>query len=272
MDFQVVDGIRCYAPEVAHRHDNFPAEEFVRIHELEERNFWYRSRSRIIQHFIERYVSRSPARFLEIGCGAGCVLKDLSRFPNLRLTGAEIYLSGLRLARQRLPGTEFLQLDATRMPFNQEFDAIGIFDTLEHIPDDPAVLKSASQALKPGGYLLVTVPQHKFLWSANDEASHHQRRYSRRELEEKTTQAGLKPIFTTSFLWALFPAMAAVRILRGRTPAADPYTAVLRNLDLPVWLNGLLGIVTRIDESLIRVGIRLPYGGSLFMIAQKPEA
>ncbi len=42
-------------------------------------------------------------------------------------------MEGLKYAKQRVPGAEFIQMDATEMPFENEFDAIGAFDVLELI-------------------------------------------------------------------------------------------------------------------------------------------
>ncbi len=75
-----------------------------------------------------------------------------------------------------------LQFDACAIPYKAEFDVIGAFDVIEHIEEDTAALTQMYQALKPGGGLLITVPQHRFLWSAVDEMSYHKRRYHRNEL------------------------------------------------------------------------------------------
>ena len=76
-------------------------------------------------------------------------------------------------------------MDARRIPFEREFDVVGAFDVLEHIVEDEDVLGQMFKATRPGGGLLVTVPQHPFLWSASDEHAMHQRRYSRAELRRK---------------------------------------------------------------------------------------
>ncbi|MGH7738652.1 MAG: class I SAM-dependent methyltransferase, partial [bacterium] len=111
-------------------------------------------------------------KFFEIGCGTGFVLQALEReTAGLELFGSEIHLEGLRYARERLARTELFQMDAQHIPFRNEFGGIGLFDVLEHIADDQAVLRQVHQALVPGGGLVVTVPQHAFLWSRVDELS-----------------------------------------------------------------------------------------------------
>ena len=63
-----------------------------------------------------------------------------------------------RHAKGRVPFAHFMQVDVRRVPFVEQFDAIGALDVLEHIKEDEAVLAQLHSALKPGGVLLLTVP------------------------------------------------------------------------------------------------------------------
>ena len=269
MEPKLIDGFECYAPEIAFENDGFPPEQYAKLFEAEERNFWFRSRNRVLQHLVRKYLGDAPARLIEIGCGNGTVLKALSRFENLELTGAEAYLSGLRFARQRLPGVEFIQLDAARMPFGERYDAVGIFDVLEHIEADEVALRNFHRVLKTGGYLFVTVPQHPSLWSANDDAACHKRRYTRRELEEKLRRTGFASMFLGSFVSTLIGPMWLSRKLKRVRSASSSYDAVMEELDIPGPLNALLDLLMRVDEIAIRCGISLPVGGSLVAVARK---
>ena len=116
--------------------------------------------------------------FMEIGCGTGFVLQGIAgHFPKMRLVGSEIYPEGIAFAAERIARGEFMQMDARYIPFVDEFDAIGAFDVLEHIYEDEAVLEQIYQALKPYGFLMLTVLQHRWLWSRIDEYACHVRRY-----------------------------------------------------------------------------------------------
>ena len=74
-------------------------------------------------------------------------------------------------AVSRVPDVQLYQLDGRRLPFEEEFDVVGAFDVLEHVDDDGLVLAQMHQATKPGGGIIVSVPQHPWLWSAVDEFS-----------------------------------------------------------------------------------------------------
>ena len=161
----IIDGIKCYAPELAYSNNDYNENDFKKLFEIEEHNFWFRSRNRVIQLLFKKYSEHLSGTFLEIGCGTGFVLKGLCKFPNLELSGAEIYLEGLKFAKQRLPEVEFLQLDATSIPFREQYDYIGAFDVLEHIIEDEKVIQNVNNSLKICRKFLLIVPQYMFMWS-----------------------------------------------------------------------------------------------------------
>lgn len=270
--WQEIDGIRCYAPELALSHTDYPAEGFDVTAAIEARSFWCRSRIRILTGIINRFADRSrPLDMLDIGCGIGGIVGALDRLGNLRLTGSEIYLSGLRYARARLPGVSFIQLDATRIPFEEAFDIIGAFDVLEHIDADEQVMRSVHTALRPGGLFLITVPQYPWMWSHLDDLVHHKRRYTLDELTGKLTRAGFSIEYTTSFVSALFPLMMASRWLsKLRARGENTRQAFESEVRLPGLLNSAFDVVMRLDEALIARGVSLPFGGSLLAVVRKP--
>ena len=113
-------------------------------------------------------------------------------------SGSDVLCAGLDYARRRVRTANLSQMDATRMPFFNEFDVICAFDVIEHIEADTSVLAEMHRATKPGGGIVLTVPQHKWLWSAADDYAHHVRRYSRSELTKKVKSAGFEPLIVTS--------------------------------------------------------------------------
>jgi len=245
----------------------FDPAHFSRLFALEAGSFWFRGRSDLIEWALRRYFP-DTRDFLEIGCGTGYVLDRLHRsFPNISLTGTELFAEGLACARERLGDTANLsQLDATQLTFREQFDAIGAFDVLEHIEDDAAVLANVRTALRPGGGLLITVPQHEWMWSGTDVAAHHVRRYARPVLRERLLGAGFEVLRITSFMTLLLPAMWLAR-RRHR----DGMQEVEAELALPAPFNALGRAALGVDSALIRAGINLPAGGSLLAVARRPQ-
>ncbi|HET9375365.1 MAG TPA: class I SAM-dependent methyltransferase, partial [Chthoniobacterales bacterium] len=226
----------------------------------------FRSRNLLITWALRRYFAQA-SRFLEIGCGTGFVLSAIHReFPALDLSGSEIFAKGLAFAKQRLPGVDLFQMDACQIPFDSEFDVIGAFDVLEHIEDDETALGQMFQASRPGGGVIVTVPQHRFLWSRVDDYSCHKRRYGRKELTDKLARAGFTILRVTSFASFILPLMMFSRLKSKRSKAHfDP----LAEYRIPRQLNRVLETVMALERSLIRGGVSFPAGGSLLAIAKR---
>jgi ubiquinone/menaquinone biosynthesis C-methylase UbiE len=217
----------------------------------------------LIAWALGRYLPRASS-FLEVGCGNGFVLAGLQACrPDLRIAGTDLYAEGLRTARMRLPHVPLVQADACHLPIARKYDAVGIFDVLEHIDDDRRVLNELFRVLQPGGGLLVTVPQHRVLWSPMDDLACHRRRYSRRELIEKVSSAGFRITRVSSFVSLLLPIMFAARFGRQK---AD----VDGELNLPRGLDRALQGVMDIERALIRMGVSWPAGGSLLLVGTRP--
>jgi SAM-dependent methyltransferase len=251
-------------PEFASELDSdigFKDIHFQKLVKLEAGNFWFRARNRLIVWALRHYFS-SKENFLEVGCGTGFVMSGISaEFPALRLTGSEISSIGLAHAAKRLQGAQFIQMDARAIPFFEEYDVVGAFDVLEHIEEDEKVLSQLYQAIKPNGGLLITVPQHEFLWSHMDIYACHVRRYSARDLAAKVRAAGFEVVRITSFVSLLSPLMLASRLLWRYEPMAE--------LQISGLTNTLFEKIMCIERILIKLGLSFPVGGSLMIIAMK---
>lgn len=249
------------APDVGYK-----AEYFPRLAAIEQAHFWFRVRNELIQWAVGKYFPDAKS-FFEIGCGTGFVLEGIrEKFPEIRLVGSEIFLDGLAFAKARLPGVEFYQMDARSIPFESEFDVVGAFDVLEHLIEDNRALTQMFNAARPGGGLLVTVPQQRSLWSASDEHAMHQRRYSWAELRQKVETVGFQIVRITSFNSLLFPLMVWSRMQQKRDQEFQPW----RELEISPTLNRILGSILKLERLLIEKGLSFPVGGSLLLIGRKP--
>lgn len=247
--------------------DGFDPDAFDHLALLEQASFWFRSRNELLIWSMRRYFPRAQS-LLEIGCGTGFVLRGLDNaLPGLSVAGAELHEAGLRYASRRLPSADLFQFDARNIPFAEEFDVIGAFDVLEHIDEDERVLREMHTAVRSGGGILVTVPQHPWLWSASDEYAKHERRYRRSELLRKVTAAGFIVRRLTSFLSLLLPAMVVSRLVSRLSPRPyDPraeHSAAQR-------ASKLLENIGAFERSLIERGVDLSAGGSLLLVASRP--
>lgn len=263
-------GYTAFAPELLGSEDEYDPVYFEQLATLEQGHFWFEARNRLLNWIVQRYFPR-VRNLWEVGCGTGFVLKGFQdHFANVQLFGSDLLAEGLEFAAQRVPSAQLFQADARCVPFEQEFDVIGAFDVIEHITEDTIVLTQLFQALKPGGGLMLTVPQHRFLWSMFDDFSHHKRRYTRHELEAKVQDAGFNVLMVTSFVSLLLPFMMASRLMSQRKNPNE--TDAIKLLQIGKAVNRMFGFMMKLEFIAIRSGLRFPFGGSLLLIAQRPLA
>lgn len=262
----VKNGYLSFAPELSEKNKGFEAEFFSQLVEIEANNFWFCSRNRLIIWALQHYFPKAHS-FLEIGCGTGFVLSGIQQsLPNLSLYGSEIFTKGLEFAAQRLNNAQLYQMDARRIPFDQEFDVIGAFDVLEHIQEDITALQEMHRSTLNGGGIILTVPQHTWLWSQNDEHAHHVRRYLAKELRNKLESTGFRVVKMTSFVSMLLPLMIMSRLrLQRKTSNYDPFA----EFKISRLTNLLLERILDVERNFIRLGVSLPVGGSLLVVARK---
>lgn len=263
----LVEGFSAWAPDIVEMNVGFKSEYFAPLAQHEAQNFWFRSRNALIIWALQKFFPKLDS-FLEVGCGTGYVLSGVSVvFPFARLVGSEIFTSGLKVASGRIPDASFVQMDARRIPYVNEFDVVAAFDVIEHIEEDELVLKNLHRAIKPGGGLLLTVPQHQWLWSLVDDHACHVRRYSVIDLHNKIRAAGLEVVRSTSFVSLLLPAMLMSRRRERNNKEFDPFG----EFKLNAILNHVLASILAVERLFIRVGLNFPMGGSRLVVARKNE-
>lgn len=268
----VIDGFTAFAPAMARENSGFRGDYFAELAALEAGNFWFRARNELIVWALTTWFP-DARDLLEVGCGTGFVLRGIhAARPAIELTGSEIFSTGLAFAQERLPGATFYQMDARHIPFRDEFDVIGAFDVLEHIDDDAGVIAEIGRALRPGGGFLISVPQHPALWSRQDVNAFHVRRYTAGEIRRKLEAAGFEIVRMTSFVSLLLPLMFASRMrMRGSVPGTGDELEATETIRQPRALDLAFRPVMAVERALIRLGLSFPAGGSLLVVARKPD-
>jgi 2-polyprenyl-3-methyl-5-hydroxy-6-metoxy-1,4-benzoquinol methylase len=117
---------------------------------------WFRDRR---GKAIERFLSRG--KILDVGCGRG-ILPALMRDRGWDAHGLEFSETAAQHARQL--GIPVFVGSFLESPYDDKsFDAIVLWHVLEHVPDPLATLERARQVLRPGGLLVIAVPNFESL-------------------------------------------------------------------------------------------------------------
>ena len=242
--------------------------EFDKMFEVEETNWWYKGRRKLVTRWIEsHHQEKGPLHMLDIASATGMSFKFLSKYGAVH--GVDISEETIRLCKQR--GIEgFVRGDAMKLPFkDQSFDVIMALDALEHFEDDHAAIQEIRRVARPDALILITVPAFMFLWSHHDEAYQHMRRYTRRELGGKLRQHGLHPRKLTYYSMSLLPPVFLMRKLRSLGSRNEAARSDFF-LKLPRPVEALLGGIMNTEISLLR-SFNLPFGVSLFCAATPAE-
>lgn len=257
--------------------DGYDPHHFALVFDAENRHFWFGARNRALRAVIDGVVSRLPAvhRVLEIGCGTGNtlgVLRDACPAAAL-VIGIDPFEEGLAYAR-RQPGVSLVRARIEAVPFAVQFQLVGMFDVLEHIPRDAATLREIRSLVEPGGYLLLTVPAHASLWSQFDTESHHCRRYEPDQFRGLLIESGFAVEYLTPFMAMLYPMARVSRWLSDRVAGARRRrglaveSAVRRELRVRPVVNDAIAFMLRPEAALLRRRVSLPLGTSLLAVAR----
>ena len=101
---------------------------------------------------------------LDLGCGNGSLTALLAE-AGFVTTGAEASESGIALARDAYPDLNWADQDVNE-PLAEDlrgaFDLVLAAEVIEHLFLPRALYHRASEALKPGGQLIITTPFHGY--------------------------------------------------------------------------------------------------------------
>lgn len=241
---------------------------------------------------IEIANGLEPGRVLDIGCGRGLLLHQL-RKRGWEVTGTELSDASASYAR------DVLQIDVKTgslgeldLP-DESYDTVILWHVLEHIPDPAALLAEVARILRPGGTLLVAVPNFGSLearWARDHwfhlDVPRHLNHFTTTSLRRLLAGAGLRPRMTSYFaseydffsfvqsalnmlgirhnlLYNLLRTRGAKVLAGPRQTAARP-----RDLALTVLLTPGLGLISLVWAPLAAL---LGQGATVTIYAKKPR-
>lgn len=214
--------------------------------------------------WIARLQRKFPIqRILDVGCGDGLFFEQLERFGHVEGLEPDTTL----VTDPRWQSRIRCEPLGPEMKRSAPYDLVLMLDVLEHIADDGDALASAFGAIRPGGYLLLTVPALPWLWSRHDEVNAHHRRYQLRSLRRALATAGFRvEVVRYFFFWTVGPLLVRRWLAPSGSGVAD-YAVPIP----PEPINRAVAFVSRCEHAVGQL-VRWPLGSSLLAVARRPTA
>lgn len=244
------------------------AREYEKMVEVEDQMWWYRGLHRNLLFVLERFLPARAARGVDAGCGTGGLLRVLAsdrsgcRFFGLDSWQPACTLTAARSQRPVVRGA------FESLPFaDGSVDCVVSADVLCHEAVNPLVaLREARRCLTVGGVLVLNLPAYQWLMSYHDERVKNTRRFTRRKALRLLEDAGFSPAYATYWNTLLFPVMALRRLLPGSAGNGSDVHVY------PGAVEALFAALLGCERALLRAGTRLPFGGSVLVVARRRDA
>ncbi|HPQ40566.1 MAG TPA: class I SAM-dependent methyltransferase, partial [bacterium] len=243
-------------------------DSFEQMHLTGRNYWWYQAKEHLMKQFLKSAggLDAPSGRpwILDMGCGTGTMFGFLAEQGVL--VGLDPSPRAIEYARQR--GIAYLvRGDAADAPFAEKsFHLISLFDALEHIEDDRAVLHRAHALLADDGVVLVTVPAFQWLHSWRETQLGHRRRYTIHSLRRLLASTGFEVSVIRYMYAGLFP-LLILKSLKDRI-ISPPKTFKSDIVMLSEPWNSLLARWFRVEADMChRIG--LPFGTSVVALARR---
>lgn len=205
---------------------------------------------------------------LDAGCGTGGLLAKLAReFPQSCAVGIDADAKACARAAAK-SARPVCNGSVNALPFTDDaFAAIFSADVLCHRDvDEHDALAQFRRCLRQHGVLVLNLPAYRWMLSRHDAAVYNIRRYTRSGVVRLLHAAGFRVLYISYWNTVLFPIMVLTRKLQpgGGTPTSDVMV-------YPTLVEGFCRAVSGFERCLLRHGVRLPFGGSLTVVAAKDQ-
>lgn len=144
-------GYRFFLPEMIFGDDQFYQDLYQKLANYYFVNRW--------EHQEVRKFILPGSSLLEVGCGDGYFLQSMAGTCP-RIKGLELNSTAIRVAREKGLDVEATTIQDFAANANEQFDVVCCYQVLEHIFDIRSFLSAMRTCLKPGGLMIVAVPNN----------------------------------------------------------------------------------------------------------------
>jgi len=235
----------------------------------DEDHFWMRWRFAVLMREITRMRldTSLPMQGLDIGCGHGAVLRQLSTNTNWSIDGCDINRKALSLISNHKARVLFYDIHDRKPDLFQKYDFLLLLDVIEHIKEPVAFIESAAFHLKPGGYVFVNVPALQSLYSQYDVVVGHHRRYDETLLRAQLLEGGLEVCSSRYWGITMVPLALARKLYVNQMTDSDK--VVKAGFKPPSQVAA--AVISAFGKVENKLSFRQPIGTSLLAVAHKPR-
>jgi SAM-dependent methyltransferase len=194
---------------------------------------------------------------LEIGAGVGNFTEMLTKVGKVTLIDLEEeYITKINNKFGRLVSSGYGDIEKKEYFFvEKQFKTIVCLNVLEHIKNDKKAIQNMFNLLSDGGYLILVVPAHQYLYSNFDRRIGHFRRYSLGEVKSTLTKQGFKLKIVRYINWW----------------AAIGWFVFIKTFKLEAMPKGPVGIFDKFGKLFLfpEKIVSMPFGLSVLAIAKK---
>ena len=264
--YKIIDNIKVFDSQIDESHKDYNAKGLDNLYKAEEKHFWFIVRKEFILQNMQQYIDKHR-KIIEIGAGTGNVSRYLQKHGYENISVGEMHLNGLKYAKD-YGIKECYQFNLLDTPFENEFDAVCMFDVLEHIEDDELALPNVHKSLNADGTIVLTVPSHMWLWNRDDAIAGHKTRYTKKELIEKLKNNGFEILNAKYFFMSIVPLLFLRTLVNKDNKSNIKEEEFSGDISMNPMLSNVLLFVSRIENKINHFLPNL-FGGSLFIIARK---
>lgn len=240
--------------------------EYARMYNLESNFWWYTILHELVDFTIGKNKPEGEIKILDAGCGTGKMMEVLQKYG--LVYGIDHSEDAVSFAKKR--GLDHIFIgDLNDYCFEEDsYDSVICLDVLYHtaIKDDLMVVKKFYDALKKDGLLIINLPAFEYLKRPHDLVVHTRKRYRKREFVSQLKEIGFSVISSSYRMPHLYFIILISKLFRGKMNSEKPESDLK---ELPAWLNTLLIFFGRAENAVIKGGVSIPVGSSLFIVAKK---
>lgn len=255
----------------------FTDEQQDGLWKIEDNSWWFIYRALVIVGLMDRYYDRNIST-VDIGGGNGYT-PSIAIKNGYKCDLIEPSATACVHAKKRGLGQINCGMVTDDSIVDGSVKQALLLDVIEHIEDDEGFLRLLYKKLDPNGILIITAPAFKCLWSSEDDAAGHFRRYSVKGLSKISEEAGFHVVYKNYFMSFLFLPVLFVRVFleklgllkktQERTEKEKQKIIDSQFKSRSGIVNGVLALVEGAEKSLMKKSDRVPFGSSVIMVLEK---